>query len=130
MHYVGVWPDICSLSLSLIVLLFSSGVGNYMGDWAAQHLDPLIFQNSAVTLTRSIGMISLGGTSCQVYHCLSTLDILSAITMFLWSLLCVINNFEHFEHLKPKVIYNKYILKVSILLYYYLIFSSFSFLQL
>ncbi|CAI6346746.1 unnamed protein product [Macrosiphum euphorbiae] len=113
MHYVGVWPDICSLSLSFIVLLFSSGVENYMGNWAAQHLDPLISQNSAVTLTRSIGMISLGGTSCQVYHCLSTLDILSAITMFLWSLLCVINNFEHFEHLKPKLLISAIIVFLS-----------------
>jgi len=121
MHYVGVWPDICSLSLSFIVFVLSSGVENYLGDWTAQHLDSLISQNSAVTLTRSIGMISLGGTSCQVYHCLSTLNKFSSITMFLWSLLCVINNFEHFEHLKPKVIYDKYILQILILPYYYFI---------
>jgi len=113
MQDVGVWSNLCSISLSFIVFVLSSGVENYLGDWAARHLDPLIFQNSAVTLTRSIGMISLGGTSCQVYHCLSTLDKLSAITMLLWSSLCVINNFEHFEHLKPKVTYNKYILKCS-----------------
>jgi len=122
---VGVWPNICSLSLSFIIFVLSSGVENYLGDWAAQHLDSLISRNSAVTLTRTIGMISLGGTSCQVYHCLSSLDKLSAITMFLWSLLCVINNFEHFEHLKPKVILKIYIIKILILPYYYLIFSSY-----
>lgn len=115
MQDVGVWPDICSLSLSFIVFVLSFGVENYLGDWAAQHLDLLIPRNSALTLTRSIGMISLGGTSCQVYRCLNTLDKLNAITMFLWSLLCIINNFEYFEHLKPKVIYYKYVLKILIL---------------
>ncbi|XP_015379438.1 PREDICTED: uncharacterized protein LOC107173418 isoform X2 [Diuraphis noxia] len=113
MQDVGVWPNFCSISLSFIVFIFSSGVENYLDNWVAQHLDPLIFQNSAVTLTRSIGIISLGGTLCQVYHCLSTLDKLSAITMLLWSLLCVINNFEHFEHLKLKLLISAIIVLLS-----------------
>ena len=104
MQDVGVWPNICSLSLSCIVFVLSSGFENYLDDWAAKNLDPLISQNSAITLTRSIGMVSLAGTLCQIYHCLNTLDKLSTITMFLWSSLCAINNFEHFVHLKPKVI--------------------------
>ncbi|KAL4119259.1 hypothetical protein QTP88_012092 [Uroleucon formosanum] len=113
MQDVGVWPDICSLSLSFIVFVLSFGVENYLGDWAAQHLDLLIPRNSALTLTRSIGMISLGGTSCQVYRCLNTLDKLNAITMFLWSLLCIINNFEYFEHLKPKLLISAIIVLLS-----------------
>jgi len=88
-----------------------------MGDWPIQNLNLLISKNSPISLTHSIGMVSLAGTFCQVYHCLSTLDKLSAITMFLWSLLCAINNFEKFVHLKPKVIKNKCILKIIILVY-------------
>lgn len=101
---IGVWPDICSLFLSFIVFVLSSGVENYMGDWPIQNLNLLISKNSPISLTHSIGMVSLAGTFCQVYHCLSTLDKLSAITMFLWSSLCAINNFEKFVHLKPKLL--------------------------
>ncbi|XP_027836184.1 uncharacterized protein LOC114118947 isoform X2 [Aphis gossypii] len=109
----GVWPNICSLFLSFIIFVLSSGVENYMGDWPIQNLNLLISKNSPISLTHSIGMVSLAGTFCQVYHCLSTLDKLSAITMFLWSSLCAINNFEKFVHLKPKLLISTIIVLLS-----------------
>ncbi|XP_025193198.1 uncharacterized protein LOC112593119 isoform X2 [Melanaphis sacchari] len=98
-----VWPNICSLFLSFIVFVLSSGVENYLDDWPIQYLNSLTSKNP-ITLTLLIGMISLGGILCQAYHSLSTFDKLSAITMFLWSSLCAFNNFENVAFLKPKLL--------------------------
>ncbi|XP_026817909.1 uncharacterized protein LOC113556892 isoform X1 [Rhopalosiphum maidis] len=113
MQDADVWLNICSLCLSIIVFVLSSGVEKYLGDWPIQDLNLLISKNSPLTLTRSIGMISLVGTFCQVYHCLTTFDKLSAITMFLWSSLCAINNFDIFVHLKPKLLASAIIVLLS-----------------
>lgn len=101
--------------LSTIVLLLSSSAKNYLNNWSTKFIDTSTFDNSVVTVSYSIGMASLGGILCQVYHCLITMDKLSAIVMLLWSLLFVINNFQIFINFKPKVISSKLIWKMCII---------------
>ncbi|XP_025423896.1 uncharacterized protein LOC112693165 isoform X2 [Sipha flava] len=110
---VSDWPNVCSLFLSTIVLLLSSSAKNYLSDWTANFIDTSIFDNSVVIVSYSIGMASLGGILCQVYHCLTTMDKLSGIIMLLWSILFVINNFEIFINFKPKLLVSVFIVLLS-----------------
>lgn len=91
------------MCLSFIVFLLSLEAENYLGDWTIKFIDTLIVYDTSITITRSIGAISLGSLLCQVYQCLNTMDKLNAIAVLFWSLLFTINNFENFNHLKPKV---------------------------
>jgi len=112
---VSSWYNICSLCLSSIVVLLSSGVENYFDDWAAAEFDKYTFipHNSFMTIARFISIASLTGTICQVYQCLSTLDKLSAVIMLLWSLLFVVENIDILEHLKPKLLISVLIVLLS-----------------
>lgn len=106
MQNVGEWPDICSLCLSLIVFLLSLSTEKYFSDWIAKFIDTSVAASSVISVTRSVGLISLNGIICQTYQCLSTMNKLNAVVMLLWSSLFTINNFEILLNYKPKVIIN------------------------
>lgn len=112
---VSSWPNICSLCLSLIIVMLSCGAENYFNDWANKFVERTwIPDNSIVTIARSISIVSLTGTMCQVYQCLSTLDKLSAVIMLLWSLLFVIDYITIFEHFRPKLLVSLLIVLLSL----------------
>lgn len=107
MQNISSWPNMCSLCLSFIVFLLSLGAESYfIGDWPIKFVDLSIFHNSGLTIIHSIAIVSLCGTICQVYQCLSTMNKLSSVVMLLWAFLFAINNFEILINFKPKVILN------------------------
>lgn len=67
-----------------------------------------VFHNNGVTIIRSIAIVSLSGSICQIYQCLSTMDKFHSVVMLLWASLFAINNFEILSNFKPKVNNLKY----------------------
>lgn len=113
MQDISQWPYMCSLWLSFIVFLLSSGAEQYFTDWAAKFVDKSILLNSFIKVTHFIGAASLCGILCQTYQCFY-LDKLSMVVMLLWTLLFSINNYgpwgypnENWDN--PKVILNSLI---------------------
>lgn len=113
------WPHLCSLWLSFIVFLLSSGAEPYIREWAATFVDISILSNSFIKITHFVGAASLYGIISQAY-CFYYMDKLSIIAMLPWTLLFNINNYGLWFYPNENWNTPKVILNLLIYIYIYI----------